>query len=328
MEDWDILGGGPPPLRPSSTLELDDGDVAEQREAGSPPPPPPPRRVEVSGAGPLPRSPAGESGVRPLPGRVAYPIDHSAEPSAPSTLPREVDELAVAGEPPSPPRKVRPLTSQTASLDYARKATRTRRWPAVAAVMAALAGGAGLFFLLGHRGSPEGSRGALEVPDARSVAVHVVDARPTPPPDAAPPVDGPALGTDASPQPRPAVRSDGGVPDGVIQTADAASPDRGAPRPRARPAASVSPERAAGARRLYEEGLQQLLQGRAEEAVGMFRAALASDPGQTVAFRGLGLAYERLGKPAEARAAYGRYLRRVPRADDAAAIRQRIERLK
>lgn len=70
-----------------------------------------------------------------------------------------------------------------------------------------------------------------------------------------------------------------------------------------------------------------LLRGRFEAAVAQLRALVAEQPGHGSAWRALAVAEERLGRRAAAAAAYRRYLELRPRAEDAAIVRSRLERL-
>nr|MDQ3037873.1 hypothetical protein [Myxococcota bacterium] len=60
----------------------------------------------------------------------------------------------------------------------------------------------------------------------------------------------------------------------------------------------------------------------------LYREATNAAPRHGPAWRGLGLASERLGLSPEAIQAYERYLRVSPRAGDADAVRERIARLR
>ena len=55
-----------------------------------------------------------------------------------------------------------------------------------------------------------------------------------------------------------------------------------------------------------------------------FREATYLNPGSSSAWRGLGLAYQRMGLNPEARAAFERYLRLAPHAPDSDRIRERL----
>jgi hypothetical protein len=77
----------------------------------------------------------------------------------------------------------------------------------------------------------------------------------------------------------------------------------------------------------YKTGLQQFARGDNNGALTTFRASLAANPGYAPTWRGIGLVYEKLGKKAQARTAFQKYLQLAPSAGDAAAIRERMSRL-
>jgi hypothetical protein len=133
----------------------------------------------------------------------------------------------------------------------------------------------------------------------------------------------------------------------------AGAPPRGAVRPEARgagrPAARRAdrPRVADGARPIdpyetaapetrrgddpaaaYRAGLQQLARGDHAAALATFRASLAASPGYAPTWRGIAIAYEKLGRAGQARTALLRYLELAPDAPDAGQIRERLERLR
>jgi tetratricopeptide (TPR) repeat protein len=71
-----------------------------------------------------------------------------------------------------------------------------------------------------------------------------------------------------------------------------------------------------------------LEQGRADEALASFRAALENESTLAIAFRGLGMAYAMQGDDQKALQAYGKYLQLAPAAPDKADIRKSIAELK
>ena len=111
----------------------------------------------------------------------------------------------------------------------------------------------------------------------------------------------------------------------------AAAPAQPPPPPVQRKPAPPNP-RAAMQRALavsqVRHGEAALEQGRADEALGSFRAALENEPTLAAAFRGMGMAYAMQGQDAQALQSYDRYLRLAPGAADAAEIRQSIRDLK
>lgn len=81
------------------------------------------------------------------------------------------------------------------------------------------------------------------------------------------------------------------------------------------------------ARSAYTTGNQRLFVGDLDGAVRAYRQALELYPGYVGGYRGLGLAYEQLGNPANALAALRSYVAAVPNARDAALIKKRIAHL-
>lgn len=84
---------------------------------------------------------------------------------------------------------------------------------------------------------------------------------------------------------------------------------------------------AALARGLVQQATKALVEGRFADAVRSFHRATQADTGSATAWRGLGLANEKLGRGPEARRAYTRYLRLRPSASDAPQIRARMRTL-
>ena len=109
----------------------------------------------------------------------------------------------------------------------------------------------------------------------------------------------------------------------------AVAPAKTAPRPVVVTATPVAPSSAERARAmgLYREGLRALIVGETSNARSRFQAALAANPQLAVAYRGLGLAQEKLGARQAAKASFRRYLQLSPNASDGAAIRARIAAL-
>jgi hypothetical protein len=106
-------------------------------------------------------------------------------------------------------------------------------------------------------------------------------------------------------------------------------PKAGKPKVSAKIPSKLSPaDRAAAARALYRKGIQQLLLGQTRGAVARFKKALATQRSFALAYRGLGLAHQKLGHKKAARSAFSRYLALRPNAADAGSIRARIQTLK
>ena len=87
---------------------------------------------------------------------------------------------------------------------------------------------------------------------------------------------------------------------------------------------SRDPDAAASSTRA---GTAALIQGQLPGALAHFRRAVLADPSHAPAWRGIGLANERLGRTPEAVDAYRRYLRLASGASDAPAIRRRLAAL-
>jgi regulator of sirC expression with transglutaminase-like and TPR domain len=75
-------------------------------------------------------------------------------------------------------------------------------------------------------------------------------------------------------------------------------------------------------------GEAALEHGHAEDALASFRGALDNEPGISVAYRGMGMAYAVQGNDSQALQAYEKYLQLAPTAPDAADIRRSISELK
>ncbi|HSK02774.1 MAG TPA: tetratricopeptide repeat protein, partial [Kofleriaceae bacterium] len=150
-------------------------------------------------------------------------------------------------------------------------------------------------------------------------------APPKPAPKAAPPKPAPPKGA-ARPEPaRPTAKPEPKTPAGFATK----KPEK----PRFDPATAMPVDPyAADTKRIdpsaaYRTGLQQFARGDSNGALTTFRASLAANPGYAPTWRGIGLVYEKLGKKAQARTAFQKYLQLAPNAGDAAMIRERMGRL-
>lgn len=301
-----------PPLQAVTTLELAEEDLVEGE--GQPPPPPAPRLVTPSSRAPSPPTPMDSAAVKPMPGRVAYPIPvlEEAEIKPTRRRPPEQDEITASGLPPVPPRPDRPLTSQTESLSglRARRVRRQlRRALGLGGVIAVVVGVLLIVFWPRRSGEPPTvaavdtgavDTGAADTGIADRSVPDLAPARDLRLPDLR------ARDQRAARQPRPA------VPAAVARDSGPA-PD---PEP---------PTKTAEAR--YKDGLKLLMQGELDQAVRRLNEALRYNPRLSLAHRALGLAHEKLGRPALARRSFERYLELRPDAPDAAAIRGRIDGL-
>jgi serine/threonine protein kinase len=81
------------------------------------------------------------------------------------------------------------------------------------------------------------------------------------------------------------------------------------------------------AERLTREGTSALLRGEVAQAVDVLRRAIVAGPENAAAWRDLGLALERSGRPGEAIDAYRHYLRLEPTGEHANMVRERMRAL-
>lgn len=98
--------------------------------------------------------------------------------------------------------------------------------------------------------------------------------------------------------------------------------------PAVAPELEAKRERALKARKALERGHQALLERRVKAAVAAYREALELKPTLASAERGLGIAFTRLERSADAIAHYRRYLELAPDADDAGEVRGLIRELR
>lgn len=133
---------------------------------------------------------------------------------------------------------------------------------------------------------------------------------------------------------RPRARRDGARrrvaddegPQRAAAATTAASAENAAP---ARTPETSTPPAAAGATAgdLTREATAALVRGRVADAIQLFGNATMQFPSHAPAWRGLGLANERLGRRPEAARAYRRYLELAPGAADADSVRDRLTAL-
>ena len=81
------------------------------------------------------------------------------------------------------------------------------------------------------------------------------------------------------------------------------------------------------ARASYERGNQRLLTGDTAAAISAYEEAVRSAPSSPSGYRGLGLAYEKEGKIAEAVRAFRRYLKLAPSSGDRDLVARRLRHL-
>ena len=80
--------------------------------------------------------------------------------------------------------------------------------------------------------------------------------------------------------------------------------------------------------RLVAAGDASLLLGYDEDAEDLYRRALNAENPAPVVHRGLGMLYEKLGRPSDAASEYEKYLELAPTAIDRERIKKRIETLR
>lgn len=100
-------------------------------------------------------------------------------------------------------------------------------------------------------------------------------------------------------------------------------PPRAAPRPPPKPPAA--PPDKPQPDEFFRSGIQAWARGDTKSALAAYRRVLDISPSYAAAWRGLGLVYEKLGDKPAARAAFAKYLQLAPGANDAAAIRARLD---
>jgi tetratricopeptide (TPR) repeat protein len=81
------------------------------------------------------------------------------------------------------------------------------------------------------------------------------------------------------------------------------------------------------ARASYERGNQRLLTGDTAAAISAYEEAVRSAPSSPSGYRGLGLAYEKEGKIAEAVRAFRHYLKLAPSSGDRDLVARRLRHL-
>lgn len=145
---------------------------------------------------------------------------------------------------------------------------------------------------------------------------------------AAPEVESPTEANDSATE-----ADDGSASAGATESATASADSAElAPEPPAQRAAAATedqPETAEqpSARALERSAHRAYVRGRLTQARNLYVRATRSDPSLSDAWRGYGLVAARMGRPAEARRALGRYLRLEPNASDASSVRRTLASL-
>lgn len=296
------------PLAAIRTEELAEEDL---QEVGARPAVPP-ARPQAAPAPAFPVQPKVIIVPRGRKGRVAFPIGDTDRTPPPSTLPPDVDEAAVAGAGPPPTRREAPLAGQTERLPDLAARRRRKLIASASGVVALGLGCMAIYLASAHR--PDDNLTPVVAPVSAVDPDHrlpqPIDTGPDQPRDHWLP-DSRWPDQRLARRPARVARSEGAVLGGAPMANDSG------------PASSP-----AEAKSSYREGLRNLMQGNPGEAIRLFKEALRKDPRLSLAYRGLGLAHEQQGDRQMARAAFSRYLVLQPGAEDADAIRARIERLK
>lgn len=262
-----------------------------------------------------------------------------------------LDRGALPAVPPAPRAMARVSDQRDVSTERGLASPPTDRRPlyAIAALLLLLGLGGGAWSIWG------GGTAATTTPTA-PVPAPVADVVPAPP-EVAPPVEVPAAPEVVAEVPvvapevvavaeaRPGGSRGGRGPRAGAASAGtagggASSGTPGGPTaavaPREEPTVAEAPpgstavsesatERAAA---LVREAQSAMLHGEIPRARDLYREATLSSPRSAAAWRGLGLASERMGLAPEARTAYERYLTIAPEARDADTVRERLEALR
>jgi serine/threonine protein kinase len=249
---------------------------------------------------------------------------------------------AARSDPPPPPAAPLPSSTRSSPMESGEmlKLPAPSRTPMIAAALVVL-------LTLGAGGAWLAMSGA-STPTPAPTPTPVVPSVPTPPvapvvvpetivPD--PPAPALAVGVDppvaAAPTETGHVRPDrprtvapSSPPPPTTTTAPAhaveTAPQPADPAPAGPEAAPDSTDRTTA---LLRDASSAMLHGEIPHAQDLYREATLAAPRNAAAWRGLGLASERLGLVPEARRAYTRYLELAPEARDATTVRERLERL-
>jgi hypothetical protein len=296
-------------------------------------------RMGVAPSAAIPAAAAQPAAPSPVIAPRAQPSAPTDEMEAAPTTPL-IPETSAALLPPPPAPTTPPEPVPRALRDpdmLAPAAMRTRPRP----VVLAAAGGVvllllllGLTFGLRHRSGPR----APETPRAPVVA--------TPTPSPAPPAPAaPSEPPPSEPTPAPAAETAPPVAPSAPAAAEAPHTRRtlggkkvvleydpkptspAPPEAQANTPKGEDPAIVAKARDAYHRGNVRLFAGDAQGAIGLYHEALHVYPGYVAGYRGLGLAYEAAGKPADALQAFRTYVRTVPNANDVSLVKKRIDRL-
>jgi tetratricopeptide (TPR) repeat protein len=271
----------------------------------------------------------------------------------PDTAPNPARALAWAPEPvtaSTPPRVPAPLLALPSSAPPWLETLRRRRWPAAAAALAVLVT---VGLVVAHRSTAPSVESSAPGPKAvpESAAALPSAAPPAPPAEVAPDArnriaaaDRPVAAKDAAPSTGRPSEATGHTKAGARahavqrthrQKRRTARPSHGK-HARSKQTRVVALERAAApqaagdessARASYERGNQRLLTGDTAAAISAYEEAVRAAPSSPSGYRGLGLAYEKEGKIAEAVRAFRHYLKLAPSSGDRDLVAKRLRHL-
>ncbi len=338
--------GGRPPARAPSAVPPPPAPAARAQVQAPIPPQPPARRPPP--AAPLARPAAplaaptllGMSAAR-MPGASAAAV--ALAPRAPVPHAAPTGALAVARTPepdtaPNPLPVAAPLVALAPSSPAWLAALRRRPWLAAPAVLAVIVT---IVLVAGRRPSATKQEPSAPAPSAApqpaAAAPSATPLPPAPPAQVAP--DHPVAAEDTVVSTAGSRAATGHAKAGKHahathrthrQKRHAARPSHGK-HTRAVAAEGAPAPKAAGdersAREAYERGNQRLLTGDAAGAVAAYEEAVRSAPASPSGYRGLGLAYEKEGKIAEAVGAFRHYLKLAPSSGDRELVARRVRHL-
>ena len=298
---------------------------------------PPPALVSVPASAPPPAAPAS---FAPAPTPAAPP------PAAEPDLAALANATAHIQTPPAPaPSPLYSGTADETDLTGLPGAGFSRRKLAIAGAALVIVASLG-FVLLGRGGKaqpPSKPAPIAKAPDPPPPTPAPVEVAPKPePPKPAPIAKTPEPAETPPPEAPRAVAAVTPRRSSSGETPRAASPRSSShkvvleydPKPNQKETPQMGPTPAGAdpalldkARDSYHRGNWSLFIGNSNAALDAYRDTLKIYPGYIAGYRGLGLAYEELGKKKEALEALRTYVKAVPAARDIPLIKKRIERL-
>jgi hypothetical protein len=342
-----ISGARPPAARAPSAVPPPIAPAARAQVQAPIPPQPPARR-------PLPAAPIARAAASPaapsLLGMSAARTQSTSAaavalaPRAPEPQAAPTPALALARTPepdtaPNPLPVAAPLFTLAPSSPAWLAALRRRPWLAAPVVLAVIVT---IALVAGRRPSATKQEPSLPAasaaPQPAAAAPSATPLAPAPPAQVAP--DHPVAAEDTAPSTTGSHAATGHVKAGKHAHATkrthrhqkrAARPSRGKhARVVALEKTAAAPKGAGderSARDAYERGNQRLLSGDAAGAVAAYQEAVRAAPASPSGYRGLGLAYEKEGKTAEAVGAFRHYLKLAPSSGDRELVARRVRHL-